>query len=193
MLCIYSTWIHKTPLRFSVPILHASQVDATPCSSSQTVYTFSTLLNFFPVPYYCEVVAFHSFFTQTVLSFDDRNLSSTCTVYFITFSNNVPSDDFQQQPTRLLTVQRTGLLVIQECKTSSHYLHPQQLHVLCAANWTQPGHFEFSADRTPTHRKTSPIWDLQARADLCTYSIDQTGSTCTGGFTDTLVSYHFLH
>lgn len=132
-------------------------------------------------------------FFYSVFSFNDRNLSSTYTAYFITFSNNVPSDDFQQQPTRFLTVQRTGLLVIQECKTSSHYLHPKQLHVLCAANRTQPGHLEFSADRTPTHRKTGLTWDLQARADLCTCSIDQTGSTCTGGFMDMLVSYHFLH
>lgn len=147
---------------------------------------------FSPVPCYCKVVVLHRFFTQTVLSFDDRNLSSTYTVRFITFSNKVPSDDFQQQPIRFLTVQCTGFLVIQECKISSHYLQPKWLHVLCAANQTQPGHFEFSVDATSTHMKTSLIWDLQARADLCMYSIGQIGSTCADGFMDTLDSYHFF-
>lgn len=103
---------------------------------------------FFAGPYCCKVLAFHRFcfFSYSVLSFDDRNLSSIYTVSFTTFSNNVPSDDFQQQTTRLVTVPCTGCLVVQEFKMRGLYLHPNYIHVVCVPNQAQPGHCEFSAD-----------------------------------------------
>lgn len=118
---------------------------------------------FFCRTFFCSTIFFpqsagsSQFCTQTILPFDDRNLSFMFTVSFTTLRNNVPSDDFQQQTTRLVTVQHTGRLVIQEFKFSSHSLHPNYIHVLCVPNQTQPGHFEFSADISyqPTWRLVS--------------------------------------
>lgn len=77
------------------------------------------------------------FFTQTVLSSDDRNLSSTYTVSFTTFSSNLMT--FSNKLPRLVNVQCSVCLVIQEFKMSSHYLYPLYPCSLCTKSnitWT---------------------------------------------------------
>lgn len=147
MFCIYSTWIHKTPLRFSVPILHASQVGATPCSSSQTVYSFSTQLNFFPVSYYCEVVAFHNFFTQFSRLMIEIYLPHILPIllhlaimyHLMTFSNNLP--DFWPCSALGCWSSRNVKQVVTICTQSNFMFCVQQIeHNLDTLNSVQIGH-----------------------------------------------------
>lgn len=135
MLCIFSTWIHKSPPRLCPCLLCHSLQPFTDCTYFQ--YT-DELFFFFAGLYYSKVLALHRFFfTQTVLSSDDRNLSSTYTVSFTTFSSNLMT--FSNKLPRLVNVQCSVCLVIQEFKMSSHYLHPLYPCSLCTKSnitWT---------------------------------------------------------
>lgn len=151
MLCIYSTWILESPPKFSVPILHV-----IPCSPSKTVHTFSTQLSIFlqdPTAAKCWLFIDFSLLKQSYHLMTEICLPHILSVLLhlvIMYHNNVPFDDFQQT-TRLVTVQCTGCLVIQEFKMSGHYLHPNSILVVCV----QPGHCECSADIS-----YPPIWRL---------------------------------
>lgn len=163
MLYIFSTWIHKSPPRFSVPVLHV-----IPCSPSQTVHTFSTQMNFFwqssTTPKCWPFIVF--FFTQTVLSSDDRNLSSTYTVIYTTFSSNLMSFSNKLPGLWLCNAlcvwsSRNLKWVVTICtQTISMFSVYQIKHNMDTLNSVHISH-------------TSPHgdwfhWDFQAGADLCT-------------------------
>lgn len=110
--------------RFFMPLLHR-------------LYTLSVHSGtfFLQYPATAEWWLFIGCFTQTVLSFDDRNLSSTYTVSFTAFSKCII---WRHSATNYQACGcTTGCLPIPEFKMSTHYLHPNYIHVLCVPSQTQ--------------------------------------------------------